>query len=78
MPDTAPSLDTSMDRLRNAVRSLEKVCAAKENDLRTRQQDLFGKGGENAQSNVVQLNMNKITSKLDDTIAQVEKILREE
>lgn len=73
------SLEESLQKLRNSVRSLDKVCIKRENDLKIRQQDLFGaaKPAEMLESNVVKLDLSKITKKLDQTIAQVENLLQE-
>lgn len=73
------SLEESLQKLRLSVRTLDKICIKRENDLKTRQQDLFGggKATETVESNVVQLDLSKITRKLDQTIAQVETLLQE-
>ncbi|GEM_PF-3283853 len=82
MNPSAVTLEDSLLKLRSSVRALEKVCIKKENDLRARQQDLFQApdapkdGIEGA--NVVKLDMSKITQKLDQTIAQVEQLLKDE
>ena len=77
---TAPiTVEQSMKKLRDSIRNLEKICIQKENDVKARQQDLFGGGVPKvAASNVVHLDMGKIQDKLDKTIAQVEKLLGEE
>lgn len=70
------TLEDSMKKLRESIRVLEKICIKKENDLKVRQQDLFGGASSGAgASNIVQLDMQKIQEKLDSTIAQVEQML---
>lgn len=76
------TVEQSMQKLRESIRQLEKICVQKENDVKARQQDLFGvlAPAKNAQNhnNVVQLDLNKIQKKLDETIEQVENLLGEE
>ena len=78
MTASAISLDDSIKKLRGAVRSLEKLCIKKENDVKKRQQDLFVSSVPDANNNVVELDVAKITKKIDSTIAQVENLLKEE
>jgi hypothetical protein len=73
------TLEESMKKLRGSIRALEKICIKKENDLKARQQDLFGGAPSAASaSNIVQIDMKKIQEKLDSTIAQVEQMIGEE
>jgi hypothetical protein len=72
------TLEDSMKKLRDSIRTLEKICIQKENDLKARQQDLFGGTAAASASNIIQLDMKKIQEKLDSTIAQVEQMLGEE
>ena len=73
------TIEDSMNKLRDSLRALEKICIQKENDVKARQQDLFGGAVSKASaSNIVQMDMSKIQEKLDRTIAQVEQLLGEE
>jgi hypothetical protein len=78
-PMSAPvTVEDSMKKLREAIRGLEKVCVQKENDVKARQQDLFGGASlKKNNDNVVKLDIGKIQKKLDATISQVETMLGE-
>lgn len=78
MTASAMTLDDSMKKLRASVRALEKLCIRKENDIKKRQQDLFVSSVPDENNNVIELDVEKITQKIDRTISQVEDLLKDE
>lgn len=75
---TSLTIEESMKKLRQSLQSLEKICVQKENDVKARQQDLFGAPAPaKTPNNVVQLDLGKIQEKLDKTISSVEHLLEE-
>ncbi len=65
------ALHESLARIGNSLRELEKICVERENDVKTRQQDLFG--GSKPQGKGI--DTTAITAVVDRTIERIEKML---
>jgi len=71
------ALQDSLNRIGSSLRELEKICIDRENDVKARQQDLFGAGksGAAAATAARPFDTGAVMTVLDRTIERIEKML---